>query len=245
MKTGFSPLKLACLATFGLFCASAQATTINWGTYISPTSYLFDSAGTNLDDTYVFELGSFGSFVPTAANESSWLANWKPFDRATAPFSSGWNSSIGNVAHSATLQTDFTSDSTTVPHTYTFATGEQAYIWAYKDINGNFSPTPGVGMEWALVTNDSSDGVVADNWTFPVPSGHVVSTLDWRIEDATATPFGGLNNVQGPGGFSNTPTDFILQTHTVAAVPEPGSAILLTLGLLVRTMRFRRRKCEV
>lgn len=73
--------KLASLAALLLafLPGSSSATTINWGTYISPSSYLFDSTGANLNDDYVFELGTFGSFTPTQANMSTWLANWKVF----------------------------------------------------------------------------------------------------------------------------------------------------------------------
>lgn len=247
MKTQNTPLRLLAtlLVAVGAL-SSASATTINWGTYISPTSYLFDSSGTNLDDNYVFELGSFGSFVPTAANMTDWLANWKPFDRATAPAGSGFDSATGTVAHSATLETDLTTSNTSLSQLNTFNLGEQAYIWIYKDTFGNSSPSPvyGTGLQWSLVTNNASDGIVADDWLFPAPSGHVSSTLDWRIEDATATPFGGLNNLEGAGSYTSTPADFVLQTHTVAAIPEPGSALLLlvsaTLGI-----RARRRKVSM
>ena len=244
MKTTHKASKVAAvaIACLGLF-STARATTINWGTYISPTSYLFDSHGMELDDNYVFELGSFGSFTPTAANIADWLVNWKPFDRATAPSTSGFNSATGTVAHDATLETDFTTSNTTLSQTNTFAVGEQAYIWVYKDTFGNATPSPtfSSGLEWALVTNDSSDLNVSDDWLFPAPSGHVSTTLDWRIEDATATPFGGLNDTQGAGSFSSTPPAFILQTHTVAAVPEPGSAILL-LGVAIPLLRRSHRR---
>ena len=243
MKARISPLRLAAavLLSFG-WLSSASATTINWGTYISPTSYLFDSTGAKLADNYVFELGSFGSFVPTAANMTDWLANWKPFDRAYAPAGSGFDSGSGTVAASATLETDFTTSNASLSQANLFAAGEQAYIWVYKDTFGNPTPSPiyTAGLEWALVTNNASDANVADDWLFPAPSGHVTSTLDWRIEDATATPFGGLNNTEGPGAYTAVPTDYILQTHTTAVVPEPGSAFLflISTSLLVG----RRRK---
>lgn len=225
----------AAAAAFFALVPDVRATTINWGTYISPTSYLFDSSGSNLDDSYTFELGSFGTFVPTEANMNDWLANWKPFDRATAPSTSGWNSASGIVAHSATVETDFTTSNETLSQANTFATGEQAYIWVYN------TQVVGASMEWALVSN-CNDATPSDDWTFPAPSGHVASSLDWRIEDGTFTPFGGLNNSEGPGSYSSTPTDFILQTHTVATVPEPGSFALVGLAGLVGIFRRRSRR---
>jgi PEP-CTERM motif len=232
-------------AMVALVPVASQSTTINWGTYIGPTTYLFDSTGTALNDSYYFQLGSFGnSFTPTDANLVNWWANWKPFDQAEAPPSSGWNSSTGVVARTATLETDMTTSNTALSQTNFFTAGEQAYIWVFKDLTALGVPTFTTGFEWALVTNNSSDGNVADDWLFPTPSGHVASTLDWRIEDATASPFGGLNNIQGPGDYSSTPSDFILQTHT-ATVPEPGSALLIGLSGLFYAVRLRRRRMMV
>jgi hypothetical protein len=244
--------KLASLAALLLafLPGSSSATTINWGTYISPSSYLFDSTGANLNDDYVFELGTFGSFTPTQANMSTWLANWKVFDRALAPSGSGWNSAAGVVARSATateiitaptdLLYDSVSSNASLPP-FVFNQGEQAYIWVYNDTFGNLSPTPSynAALNWALVTNGLGDGSPSDDWLFPAPSGHVSTTLDWRIEDATASPFGGLNDSQYAGDFSSTPGAFVLQTHT-APVPEPSSALLLActgLGILLRRRR--------
>jgi len=235
------------LLFLGLFFmgGSARAVTINWGTYISPTSYLYDSTGATLSDDFFFELGTFGSFTATEANMSEWLTNWKPFDRAFAPSIEGWNSSAGIVASSATLETDFTTSNTSLSQVNTFAPGEQAYIWIYKGIfgDGSSQPTLGEGFEWALVTNDSSDGVPGDDWLMPVPSGHVATSLDWRIEDASATPFGGLNDQSGPGETSADPaTSYILQTHTLLTpVPEPGSALLVSLASIAMFWRRRHR----
>lgn len=219
-----------------------QATTINWGTYFSVSSYLYDSSGTPLTDDFVFELGSFGtSFTPTVSNIGQWQSNWKVFDRASAPLGNGFDSATGTVAASAVLETDFTTDNTSLSQLNTFAEGEHAYIWVYKDSFGNVSPSPSFapGFQWALVTNNAGDGTAADDWLFPQPSGHVASTLEWRIEDATFSPFGGLNDSQYAGDFSSTPGAFVLQTHT-APVPEPSSALLLActgLGILLRRRR--------
>lgn len=239
MKTSFHS-RAACLAAC-LFCAGSaavQATTINWGTYLNSTSYLFDSSGLALDDGYVFELGTFGTFIPTEANMSDWLANWKVFDRATAPVGNGFDSGSGTVAHAATFETDFTTSNTSLSQAVTFAEGEQAYIWIYEDAVGNPQLTP--GYEWALITNDSTDGTTSDDWLMPAPSGHVATSIDWRIEDATASPFGGLNDTQGPGDYTSTPGTFVLQTHTT--VPEPGSALLIALTGFVQLLRTRRRR---
>ena len=229
--------RLSLIAVLGLAClgwgTSSQATTIDWGTYFSSTTYLFDSTGAPLTSEYVFELGSFGTFVPTAANMNDWLTNWKPFDRAVD--TDGWIPSSGTVGSSATLESDLTTDNATLSQSNTFAQGEQAYIWVYKGTAG--SPDSSSGLEWALVTNDSSDANLSDDWLFPAPSGHGVLTLDWRIEDATASPFGGLNDTQYDGSYSSTPPAFILQTHTTATVPEPGTGLLLgltALGLIRR-----------
>jgi|JI6StandDraft_1071083.scaffolds.fasta_scaffold206002_1 hypothetical protein len=245
--------KVASLAALVLafLPGSSSATTINWGTYIGSSSYLFDSTGANLNDDYVFELGTFGSFTPTQANMSTWLANWKVFDRALAPSGSGWNSAAGIVARSATateiitaptdLLNDSVSSNASLPP-FVFNQGEQAYIWVYNDTFGNLSPTPSynAALNWALVTNGLGDGTPSDDWLFPAPSGHVSTTLDWRIEDATFTPFGGLNNNQGPGGFTTAPADFILQTHTNALpIPEPSGALLVIAGSLLSLRRRR------
>lgn len=219
-----------------------QATTINWGTYFSVTNYLFDSSGTPLTDDFIFELGSFGtSFTPTDSNMDQWQSNWKPFDRANAPLGDGFDSASGTVASVAVLETDFTTDNAALSQLNTFSEGEQAYIWVYKDTFGNVSPTPGFasGFEWALVTNNASDGTAADDWLFPQPSGHVVSTLEWRIEDATSSPFGGLNDTQYDGDYSSTPGAFVIQTHT-APVPEVGSAFLIGCASLFIIGRRRR-----
>jgi hypothetical protein len=219
-----------------------QATTINWGTYFSVTSYLYDSSGTPLTDDFVFELGSFGTgFSPTETNMDQWQSNWKPFDRASAPLGNGFDSASGTVASTAVLETDFTTDNTDLSQLNTFAEGEQAYIWIYKDTFGNINPSPSFasGFQWALVTNNASDGTAADDWLFPQPSGHVVSTLEWRMEDATFSPFGGLNDTQYEGDYSSTPGAFVLQTHT-APIPEVGSSLLIGCAGLSFLLRRRR-----
>ena len=108
------------------------AHTINWGNSVG--SSLYSSTGSALDDSYTFELGSFGSFVPTEFNMTEWLSNWKVFDRAAAPAGSGWNSGAGYFTSSSTLLGNGTSSEAvtwSLPG-YTFGAGEQGYIWVYN-----------------------------------------------------------------------------------------------------------------
>ena len=218
------------LAASLLFAGAAQARTIVWGTDVD--SLLIDSSGALLDSSYTFELGSFGSFIPTSTNMDEWLTNWKVFDRATAPGVNGYNPDAGYVASSAVLEADQTTDNLSLPQDVTFEQGEQAYIFAYQGLDLNSV------IEWALVTNDSSDGDSADDWIFPISDTRSPDTLDWKINGASAAVFGGENGTQGPGDYTGTQTGFVLQTAT--AVPEPGSALFILLSGLL--MNFRRKR---
>ena len=208
--------------------AMLPARTIDWGSAVSDT--LATSSGLALADTFIFELGTFGTFVPSEFNLDLWLANWKVFDRATAPAANGWDPVNGFVSSSATLLTNGTSSESPPLPAFTFAQGEQAYIWVYNGF------TIGALTEWALVTNNSLDGNPLDDWLMPAHSDQTAQPLDWRLSTATQVPFGGLNDVQGPGDFTVDPGVFQLQTHTV---PEPASALLIAISGLL--FQFRRR----
>ena len=228
MKNRLFPLLL--LMALGAFSPSASARTIAWGSSID--SILVDSSGNQLDASYTFELGSFGSFVPDAANIEQWLVNWKVFDRATAPGINGFSPVDGYISSEVTHDFDFTTGNTDLPQNVFFNTGEQAYMFAYNSLDLQS------GVEWALITNDSSDGNIADDWLFPVPETHSADTLDWRINLGATPIIGGENDVQGPGTYSSTPQAFTLQTS--GAVPEPGSALLVGVVGLIAQLRRRR-----
>lgn len=208
----------------------SHARTITWGSAVDDT--LLYSAGGSLVDDVVFQLGSFGTFVPTPSNMDDWQANWKVFDQAAAPAGSGFNSSAGFVSSTVTMNSDGTS---TYLSPYTFAEGEQAYIWAFK-----VNQTLANGGEWALVTNDSTDGSSVDDWTLPAHSDQTSLPLEWRLGNATVVVFGGLNDVQGAGEHNSNPTVFDLQLHAI--VPEPGSAVLLSVAAFGLGLRRRRGK---
>jgi hypothetical protein len=211
----------------------ASAQTISWGS--AANDFLFDSNGAPLDASFTFEIGTFGTFVPDDTNMSLWLANWKVLDRVTAPAANGWDPSQGFFSSSFTLLSDGTSSrGPAIGSGFVFSPGEQAFIWSYN------SQTMNIGTEWALLTNNSSDGNAADNWIIPplpdpcncTPGS---ASLDWRLSTASQPDFGGLNNEYGPGNVTGTPPTYSLQT---AILPEPGSSLLvLTAGLL-----FTRRR---
>ncbi|MBX7207514.1 MAG: PEP-CTERM sorting domain-containing protein [Verrucomicrobiaceae bacterium] len=218
------------LALLVMSATSLPARTIDWGSAVGDT--IVTSTGIPLDDTFIFELGTFGAFVPTEFNLDQWAANWKVFDRAIAPAANGWDSALGFVDSSATLQTNGTSSKSPPLPGFTFAQGEQAYIWAYNGL------TIDSLTEWALITNNSLDGNALDDWTMPAHADQTAQPLDWRLSTAGSVPFGGLNDVEGPGSYTVDPGTFALQTHTV---PEPGTALLIGLGGLAFQVRRRLR----
>lgn len=220
-------LLLVTLAT-----ATTQARTINWGSSVGDT--LLDSSGSALSDLYTFELGSFGGFVPDQSNIELWSDNWKPFDQATAPLK--FSSADGFFSSSADLLSGGTSSASPPLPSFTFSQGEQAFIWAFN------TKTLAVGItEWALITNDSGDGLSTDDWTFPSPADHSATPLEWRLPVASHVIFGGLNGVEGPGVYTPPGTNFELQTHTISVVPEPSGALLIALAGLVVRLRSRTR----
>lgn len=196
-----------------------------------PGNILLQSQGvTALDDAFIFELGGFQTgFIPTVANLPAWQVNWKPFDRAQAPSSSGWNSAISYFNSGATLLPNGHSDQGLSSDVFTG--GELAYLWVYN----SKSIVP--GSEWALVTNDDSDGIFTNNWQFSDPTDPLAFPVEFQLSTASNPIFGGLNNVQGGGDFTVPPTTFHLQTHVV---PEPtGALLILIAGILVRLQRAR------
>ena len=208
-----------------------QARTIEWGNAVGDT--VVTSAGIALDDSFIFELGSFGSFTPTEFNLDLWAANWKVFDRAVAPALEGWNSAAGFFSSAATMNAGGVSSESPPLPPATFAEGEQAYIWVYNGM------TIDALTEWALITNNALDGNITDDWLFPAPGGKTDLPLEWRVSNATAVPFGGLNDEEGPGDYTVDPGVFDLQTH---AVPEPASALLIGIAGLIFQFRRRHRR---
>ncbi len=208
-----------------------SARSINWGSNL--LSNLYDSNGVALSDAFKFEIGSFQTgFVPDSTNLNLWETNWKVFDHAEAPASSGWNSALRYVASSANLTAGGTSSKSPPLPAWTFSQNEKGYMWAFN------SQTYASGVEWALITNNASDGSPANDWLFPAPSDQSSQPLDWKISNASAVVFGGLNNVEGAGSFSVTPGSFNLQTHQ--PVPEPGSAALMLVAAIAAGLRRRR-----
>lgn len=203
-----------------LLALPAAARTINWGNSFGDS--LFDSHGSALDDSFVFELGSFGSFTPTENNMEDWLANWKPFDRAQAP--DDWNPVDGFFYSSATMLNGQVSSAGLSPAV--FSPGEQAYIWVYNTQAMEFGHT-----EWALVTD-------VFNWNFPVADGKEELSINWRLSTSNYLVYGGLHDVQGAGDYTVDPGSYAIQTHSV--VPEPSSVLLVVAaGALVMIRRRR------
>ena len=234
MKHLLSLLTLLLGVGFLVAPSTASAQTIYWGS--AANDALFDSTGNPLDNSYTFEVGTFGSFIPDDTNMPLWLANWKTLDRVTAPAASGWDSTQGFFSSSFTLLSDGTSSRGAALGTgFVFSANEQAYIWAYN------SQTMNIGTEWALITNNSTDGNAADNWLIPPlpdPCNCIsgADSLEWRLSTASQPDFGGLNDEYGPGNVSSTPPTYSLQT---AVLPEPSSALLVLTASLFMPRRRR------
>lgn len=199
-----------------LFAASSlHGQTLNWSSLTNST--IVDSQGDPLNNSYVFQLGTFDpGFVPTAANLPNWLASWHVFDTADYSYNS---TDLGFFTGTENLQN--------VSQYTSMFEGLKAYVFIYNAAN----------TEYFLATTSS------DAWRFPVkdtgccPTGEVT----WSISDLnTDTPiWGGQGNENGPGGHV-APGPFDIQTHVV---PEMTSSILSLLGCAMFALRRRRQPC--
>lgn len=233
MKKTSSLPRLLCLAVALAWTHGAQASTVYWNSNFNDN--LFDSSGNALDATYSFEVGTFtGGFTPTYQNVDQWQANWHVLDRAYDPDANGWNPDPIPVGQYFLGGFDFnpdgSSNSPDASPADLFTMGDTVYLWAYN----SKSIVP--GSEWALVTDGSPVGDLADDWIIPNTADS--NTYTWQLTDANTAIIGGANGVQGPGTYSTTPGVFSLQT---AVVPEPGSAFLLLAAAAAHLTRRARR----
>ena len=193
---------------------TSKASQINWGNAVNFANVNFTSSRGTLDTGFPFSMGTFGSFLISAANVMDWAANWKPLD--TAPYNPDF---------------DYFTKQTSLLSNTTFASGEVAYVWIYN------SKQATTGNEWFLVSDAAWEIPTATTSQTELP-------LQWRVNEATNLVYGGQNNIQGPGEYSSSPASFSIQTHgVVVAVPEPASfglALISGIGLFGR----RRRQCQ-
>lgn len=229
------PKLLLMLALLMLGHSLARSQTLVWGSPMSPdfTSRLSDSEGNPLDDTFVFEIGTFdGGFEPTTQNVATWATNWRAFDAAS--FAEGtYDPATGYVTGTADMNpSGFSNSPDASSGSFSFA-GMQAYLW----VRNSSSPVP--GTQWALVR--------ATNWTFPAADPECCPgqlPVVWSVSDLSneVPVFGGQQGIEGGGYRSVLSGTSYLQTHTFqgySVVPEPSSFLLAGFGAWLLARRRR------
>jgi hypothetical protein len=202
-----------------------SARTISW--FNAPGDVMVDSANNSLGASVTFEVGNFGSFVPTAGNLDLWASNWSVFDRAVS--ADGWSTGTGFLTSSAQFRADGTSSYGGID---TFSSGDVMYLWVYD--SQALLPT----SQWALVT-DSSNGAGSLSWTLPTSDILNPTSVDWDLIQADTVILGGVNGNYGGGDIQTLAAPgFVLQ---LAAVPEPSGVLLLAVAL---GWPRRRRSCR-
>jgi hypothetical protein len=212
------------LALFFLIAASASARTISWRSGIGDT--LIDSGGLSLDASFTFELGAFDSgFTPDATNYGEWSSRWHAFGQATYEplLGNGWEPSVQYFTKDTTVLGGQLSSESPPLASHAFTAGTQAWLWVYD--SKVVVPT----SEWALVGGTT--------WTFPASDLLNLTPLVWELNSADRVVWGGANDFRGNGLYTALPGAFDLQT---AAVPEPGSLLLLGAAGWVVGLRRRR-----
>jgi hypothetical protein len=117
MKIGHIALLL-----FSMLVLPASARTISW--FNAEGDVLSNAGGSStLDASFTFEIGTFGTFIPTDLNLDQWAANWKVFDRAVS--GDGWNGTTDYYTSSAEFLSSGQSSSGI--SSATFTAGETAY----------------------------------------------------------------------------------------------------------------------
>ncbi len=209
-----------------------QAQTINWGSAVF--SELVDSSGNTLDDTFVFELGSFvNNFTPNDSNTEDWMANWQVFDVAAYNGVDEVDDDgiFGYFTSSVHMNASGTSDSVALSPAAISFEGLDAYMWVENtDVIKD-------GTEWML-TRDTS-------WVFPNADSDCCGNalpIEWSTSDlksATALVWGTHGGMKGGGLVSHTGS-FAIQTATFAPVPEPSQLLLSGIAAMLFTLRRKR-----
>lgn len=202
--------------------APSRAQTFNWGSDVF--SSLMDSKGNELDDSFVFELGTFANgFNPDSSNVGSWGQNWQTFDRADYYREFGYFISSVQMTDSGGSNSSFMT-----PNAPSFE-GRTAYLWVRNDVA--LQP----GTEWMLSKVDA--------WgAFPNASAGCCDNqlpIEWSLSDLalTDTPIWGSQGGVAGDGQATSPGAYSLQTYTV--IPEPSSVacVLLAASVLLRRRR--------
>lgn len=223
MKTRFALVALLGICLVG---NTAHGQTINWGSVM--LSDLADSDGRTLDDTYTFELGAFvPDFMPSETNINDWVSHWRVFDRAEYngiehPVDDGY---YGYFTGAVQMTEGGHSSSSYADVGLNFENLD-AYVWIRND------PRPQPGTEWLLVR--------APSWAFPIYDCCETNPLEWSVSNLTPGDvplYGKQGGTLGPGVFTDA-TGHTLQTYTF--IPEPSSAMLLSLTGSLMLLRRRR-----
>lgn len=226
---------LLLLGALGFGTGALHSQTINWGSEMF--SDLVNSKGETLDNTFIFELGSFKpTFTPDTSNTEFWFDNWQAFD--AAPYNGveadpGDDDGIfGYFTSAVQMNSTGRSESTSqTPGALSFE-GLDAYVWIRN------SNVPTIGSEWLLAR--------ATGWAFPNADPDCCGNdipAQWSTSDLFSSDvpvWGSQGGVTGGGEITSVGV-YTLQTATfVAVVPEP-STFLLTL-LAGTLLIFRRRR---
>lgn len=233
MKTYFAFLASA-------FCAASihhlQAQTLDWGSELGST--LVDSNGSQLDNTFVFEIGAFvDGFMPDANNVELWLSNWRVFDQASYNQSIGYFTKWTSDTDTLRMLDDGTSNSPYMTSGAPSFEGLTAFLWVRK------GDDPVEGSEWLLTR--------ADSWVFPAATPGCCdneAVVQWSVSDLDGSdiPVWGRQSSDDPldpyvstgsGVFTNS-TYSTLQTFTF--VPEPSSMVFAAISLGIVMGRRRR-----
>lgn len=219
------PQAIITLAACSLLQGSAFAAyTITWGNEVDSVNLSSDTLSSSWAagfTGYTFKMGTFGSYVPVAGDETNWGTNWKTLSTGS------YNAAAGYFAGEALLANNTQ-----------FAANEKVYIWAYKTPNANFGtqtpsnigvPSALFGSEWLLLTDN--------DWKVPTVPADQQQTLLPLAFDVICSQvvtsdviFGGANatgpGVQGAGDYTDPGSIWCLQSHAYTTV-NTGNTVTL------------------
>lgn len=216
-----------------------QAATISWGGVFGATNYAADGSALETGNGPVgitFELGIFTEvdgtvFTPTSANAADWEARWVPVRRndgldgptTSTPGVSDYVPATGVFGGNVEI-----GDGDTQTDNSALSSGRQVYLWGYSEqsyLEGQASPP-----EWILLTGSSGGAAPSDtNWRVPETGARSqgATPLIWEVTTADTAVVGRISSDTGGGVFMAVIPPLGLEDIQFAAIPEPGSCLLV------------------